>query len=359
MSTVSTKKMSSLSKRAAPGGPGARPSPYGFPGRSLWRARPGRTEEMTVPLGTVNDMRSMDAAGRSRSEAARVLHVSRNTVAKYADMEDMSPAAPTPQRRGRPALEGNEEWVVGVLEADLGAPRKRRRTAWRIYDRLVAERGYAGSCSTARRFVREPRLARAATGGEGYLELEWAPGTCQVDFGNFRAAAGGRVLDPRLPVATLPHSNDPQRAALMSQRPGGRTRSPPPSWRSGRGSASRSRWSAWRLPQGGEARPRGLEARSAAQALRAIGAQDLRRPRHGQPVVGRRGLLVGPIRSTYLSALPHRKSHRYGRRLRFNDHLLSSLWRYKVLCHHILTKTVGCLERPYYHHSRHRRRHGI
>ena len=114
-------KLSSLSKRAAPGGPGARPSPYGFPGRSLWRARPGRTEEMTVPLGTVNDIRSMDAAGRSRSEAARVLRASRNTVAKYADMEDVSPAAPMPQRRGGPALEGNEEWVAGVLEADLGA----------------------------------------------------------------------------------------------------------------------------------------------------------------------------------------------------------------------------------------------
>ena len=74
---------------------------------------------MTVPLDTVNDIRSMDAAGRSRSEIARVLHVSRNTVAKYADMEDMSPAAPMPQRRGRSALEGNEEWVAGVLEADL------------------------------------------------------------------------------------------------------------------------------------------------------------------------------------------------------------------------------------------------
>ena len=78
---------------------------------------------MTVPLDTVNDIRSMDATGRSRSEIARVLHVSWNTVAKYADMEDMSPAAPMPQRRGRPALEGNEEWIAGVLEADLGAPR--------------------------------------------------------------------------------------------------------------------------------------------------------------------------------------------------------------------------------------------
>lgn len=71
-----------------------------------------------MPLDTVNDIRSMDAAGRSRSEIARMLHVSRNTVAKYADMEDMSPAAPMPRRRGRPALEGNEEWVAGVLEAD-------------------------------------------------------------------------------------------------------------------------------------------------------------------------------------------------------------------------------------------------
>ena len=131
---------------------------------------------MTVPLDTVNDIRSMDAAGRSRSEIARVLHVSRNTVAKYADMEDMSPAAPMPRRRGRPALEGNEEWVIGVLEADLGAPRKQRHTARRIYDRLVAERGYAGSYSTVQRFVRELRHARAAAGGEGYLELEWAPG---------------------------------------------------------------------------------------------------------------------------------------------------------------------------------------
>lgn len=150
-----------------------------------------------MPLDTVNDIRSMDAAGRSRSEIARMLHVSRNTVAKYADMEDMSPAAPMPRRRGRPALEGNEEWVAGVLEADLGAPRKQRHTARRIYDRLVAERGYGGSYSTVQRFVRELRLARAAAGGEGYLELEWAPGTCQVDFGNFRAAVGGRTARPR------------------------------------------------------------------------------------------------------------------------------------------------------------------
>ena len=124
---------------------------------------------MTVPLDTVDDIRSMDAAGRSRPEAARVLRMSRNTVAKYADMGDMQPAAPMPRRRDRPALAGNEEWAAGVLEADLGAPRKQRRTARRIYDRLVAERGYAGPCPAVQRLVRGLRLARAAAGGAGLL----------------------------------------------------------------------------------------------------------------------------------------------------------------------------------------------
>ena len=50
---------------------------------------------MTVPLDTVNDIRSTEAAGRPGFKIARALHLSRNTVAKYADIENMSPAATT------------------------------------------------------------------------------------------------------------------------------------------------------------------------------------------------------------------------------------------------------------------------
>ncbi len=92
---------------------------------------------MTVPLDVRNDIRSMDADGVPRAEIAKRLRVSRNTVAKYADMEDMSPEPPLPERRRRPALEGHETWVESVLEADLGAPRKQRHTAKRVFDRLV------------------------------------------------------------------------------------------------------------------------------------------------------------------------------------------------------------------------------
>lgn len=46
---------------------------------------------MTVPLDTVNDIRSMDAAGRPRPEIARMLQVSRNTVSKHANMKGVTP----------------------------------------------------------------------------------------------------------------------------------------------------------------------------------------------------------------------------------------------------------------------------
>lgn len=122
---------------------------------------------MAVPLDTRNDIRSTGADGVPRAEIARRLGVSRNTVAKYADMEDMSPAAPVLAARGRRALEGHEAWLAATLEDDLSAPRKQRHTARRLCDRLVAERGYGGSYSTVRRLARDWRLARSAGGGRG------------------------------------------------------------------------------------------------------------------------------------------------------------------------------------------------
>lgn len=121
-----------------------------------------------MPLDIRNDIRSMDADGVSRSEIARRLHVSRNTVSKYADMEDMSPVAP--RQEGQGAARSRRQRALdreGACE-DLSAPRKQRHTAKRIYDRLVEERGFTGSYSTVRRFVAEFRRERSSGAGEGF-----------------------------------------------------------------------------------------------------------------------------------------------------------------------------------------------
>lgn len=120
---------------------------------------------MTVPLDEINDIRSMDAEGVSRSEIACRLHLSRNTVAKYADMGDMSPALPRREERSPRALPPDDAgWVESVLEADLGASRKQRHTAKRLYDRLVEERGYRGSYSTVQRHVRQWQCVWSSAG---------------------------------------------------------------------------------------------------------------------------------------------------------------------------------------------------
>ena len=112
-----------------------------------------------MPLDDVNDIRAMDAAGVPRAEIARRLRPSRNTVARYADMADMSPDAPETRTRRRRALSPEDAaWIDAVLEADLGAPRKQRHSARRIHDRLVAARAASSSSGP-----RGPRGSTSAT----------------------------------------------------------------------------------------------------------------------------------------------------------------------------------------------------
>ncbi|PKV04688.1 integrase, partial [Bifidobacterium pseudolongum subsp. globosum] len=55
---------------------------------------------MAIPMPIQQDIRRLDRQGVSRTRIAKRLGVDRATVAKYADMEDLSPAAPKDRRRG-------------------------------------------------------------------------------------------------------------------------------------------------------------------------------------------------------------------------------------------------------------------
>lgn len=162
---------------------------------------------MAIPMPIVQDIRRLDRQGLSRAQIARRLHVDRGTVAKYADMEDCSPK-PKADRRYGSKIDPYAHLVDGWLEADRLLPRKQRHTIRRVHDRLLAETDYDGEYSTTMRYVHRWREAnRGVPDREGYVRLEWAAGSMQVDFGVARARIAGEMADVHCLVVSLPYSN--------------------------------------------------------------------------------------------------------------------------------------------------------
>lgn len=162
---------------------------------------------MTVTRQVQTQIRQLDAAGVPGREIARRLAVSRDSVAKYANLEDCSPQPPRPIRHPRASVIAPfTDMIDGWLTADRGHPRKQRHTAKRVFDRLVAEHGYTGSYSPVQRWVKAWKADHREE-GQGYAELTWAPGIAQVDFGQADAIIAGRQQTLQGLVVTFPHSN--------------------------------------------------------------------------------------------------------------------------------------------------------
>ncbi|MBW3089230.1 IS21 family transposase [Bifidobacterium miconisargentati] len=162
---------------------------------------------MAIPMPIVQDIRRLDRQGLSRAQIARRLHVDRGTVAKYADMADHSPKPKTDRRRGS-KIDPYAHLVDGWLEADRMLPRKQRHTIKRVHDRLLAETDYDGEYSTTMRYVHRWReVNRGMPDREGYVRLEWATGSMQVDFGMARARIAGEMVDVHCLVVSFPFSN--------------------------------------------------------------------------------------------------------------------------------------------------------
>uniref|UniRef100_UPI00402894DD helix-turn-helix domain-containing protein n=1 Tax=Bifidobacterium adolescentis TaxID=1680 RepID=UPI00402894DD len=160
---------------------------------------------MTKPVSIQQRIRILDARGVSWREIARRLGVSRDTVRKYATMEDCSPK-PAVRKGRRSLIDAHSETVDSWLAADRLMPRKQRHTARCVYDRLVEEEGFQGSYSSVQRYVRRWREEHQPD-GDGYLELDWRAGAMQVDFGEAVATIGGGDVKVHCLVATFPHSN--------------------------------------------------------------------------------------------------------------------------------------------------------
>lgn len=162
---------------------------------------------MTIAMSVQEEIRRLDAEGVPARQIARDLGVSRDAVAKYADIEDYSPQPTVPVRRpGASVLTGLIPVIDGWLADDTRRPRKQRHTARRVFDRLVDEHGYTGSYSPVQRYIKAYK-AQHRGNGEGYAQLSWAPGIAQVDFGQAQALIGGAMQVLHVLVVTFPYSN--------------------------------------------------------------------------------------------------------------------------------------------------------
>ena len=170
---------------------------------------------MTKPVSIQQRIRILDAQGVSWREIARRLGVSRDTVRKYATMEDCSPK-PAVRKGRRSLIDAYSGTVDSWLSADRLMPRKQRHTARRVYARLVEEEGFEGSYSSVQRYVKRWR-EKHRSDGDGYLELDWSAGVMQVDFGEAVATIGGGDVKVHCLVATFPHSNMRYVAAMPGE----------------------------------------------------------------------------------------------------------------------------------------------
>ena len=159
---------------------------------------------MTIPMPTQERIRTLDADGMASRQIATRLGISRNTVAKYVNQTDFSPAPPT--RQPASLVDAYANIVEGWLIDDLRQPRKQRHTGRRVFDRLVAEYDFSGSYATVQRWVKRWRQSRAEA-GEGFIELDWEPGTAQADFGEADAIIQGKRVTTHMLVVTWPYSN--------------------------------------------------------------------------------------------------------------------------------------------------------
>ena len=162
---------------------------------------------MTEPMSVQETIRKLDSEGISGRKIAVQLNLSRATVAKYLSITNYSPAPPRVGKRpAGSVITGFEGTISAWLEGDKDQPRKQGDTAQRVFDRLVDEENYLGTYSPVQRFVKRYKQERQSD-NDGFLELDWAPGTIQVDFGEAEVIVAGEQKVVHLFVVTFPYSN--------------------------------------------------------------------------------------------------------------------------------------------------------
>lgn len=170
---------------------------------------------MVITVEIYKQIRRMRLDGMSQRQIAAVLHISRNTVKKYWDGNCV------PWERKEYSRE------PGVLTKDIVAfvrqcvdedsqcgSKKQHHTVKRIYDRLVAERGFTGGETTIRRLVKELREKHQ----EAFVPLIFPAGDAmQIDWGEATVYLNGVKTTVNLFCARMCYSGAPMVLAYRRQ----------------------------------------------------------------------------------------------------------------------------------------------
>lgn len=161
------------------------------------------------------EIRQRYLRGESQRSIAKAMHISRNTVSKYCAGAAVPWERKSPSRTPSVLTEEVVAFIQECLNKDEAeGVRKQRHTARRIYDRLVAERGFVGGESTVRAKVRELKEAVPTA----FVPLAFSPGEAlQADWGEAVAYIGGVRQKVNLFCARLCHSCAPVVLAFRRQ----------------------------------------------------------------------------------------------------------------------------------------------
>ena len=156
-------------------------------------------------MPAINSIRQLRRDGLSVTDIASATGVSRDTVYKYLKKDDFSPQLPAKQKRAS-KLDPYRPLIESWLDEDRSNWKKQRHTSRRIYQRLTEECGVAVSESAVNRYVKKLKEARKSK-EDAYLDLDWAPGEAQADFGEADFYLLGTRTRMRYFVVTFPYSN--------------------------------------------------------------------------------------------------------------------------------------------------------
>jgi len=137
-----------------------------------------------VEVDLYYQIRSLHNKGESIRSIARRLGISRPTVKKYCEGNTHPDIRKPYTRESEVITDEVREFIKACFEEDrqMRLP-KQAHTAKRIYDRLVAEKGFKGGESTIRNTVKALRI-EVAVPPQADMPLEYEPGDAiQIDWG--------------------------------------------------------------------------------------------------------------------------------------------------------------------------------